>query len=153
MGNKYTASKKIERLIERIENYNKQRESLVKRIDAFLETVNSFLCDTNKYIRFDTSGEISVRIGDKHEIRADSLSSGEGQLLILFTYLYFGFEPRQEFVVMIDEPELSLHLKWQNQYVQSVIKANPSAQFIFATHAPEIAQEYKEKCIELSPKG
>ncbi len=145
--------KKIERLIGRIEDYNKQRENLVKRIDAFLETVNSFLCDTNKYIRFDTSGEISVRIGDKHEIRADSLSSGESQLLILFTYLYFGFEPRQEFVVMIDEPELSLHLRWQNQYVQSVIKANPNAQFIFATHAPEIAQEYRANWIELSPKG
>lgn len=144
---------KIERLIVRIENYNKRRENMVKRIDAFLETVNSFFCDTNKYIRFDTSGEISVRIGDKHEIRAGSLSSGESQLLILFTYLYFGFEPRQEFVVMIDEPELSLHLKWQNQYVQSVIKANPNAQFILATHAPEIAQKYEENCIELSPKG
>lgn len=144
---------KIERLIGRMENYNKRRESLVKRIDAFLETVNFFLCDTNKYIRFDTSGEISVQIGKKQEIRADSLSSGESQLLILFTYLYFGFEPRQEFAVLIDEPELSLHLKWQNQYVQSVVKANPNAQFIFATHSPEITQEYRSNCIELSPKG
>jgi len=140
---------KVERLIERIETFNKQRGNLEKRIGAFLSTVNSFFCDTNKSIRFDTSGEMSIRVGPKHEIRADSLSSGEGQLLILFTYLYFGFEPRKEFVVMIDEPELSLHLKWQHQYVESVIKANPDAQFIFATHAPEIAQGYRGNCIEM----
>jgi len=144
---------KVERLIARMEAYNKQRDSLIRRIEAFRDTVNSFFFDTKKQIRFDTSGEIVVQIDDKHEIRADSLSSGESQLLILFTYLYFGFEPRKEFVVMIDEPELSLHLKWQHQYVESVMKANPYAQFIFATHAPEIGQGYGDNCIELSPKA
>lgn len=142
---------KIERLIKTIESFNKERENLEKRLNAFLETVNSFFCDTKKYIKFDASGEISVSLGDKYEIRVDSLSSGERQLLILFTYLYFGFEPKQDFVVIIDEPELSLHLEWQHQYVESVIKANPNAQFIFATHSPEIAQEYGDKCIQLSP--
>ena len=125
---------------------------MLGRVEAFRDTVNSFLCDTNKKILFDTSAKLLVRLGEKLEIRPDSLSSGEIQLLILFTYLYFGFEQRREFTVMIDEPELSLHLEWQHKYVESVMKANPNAQFIFATHAPEIGQGYDDYCIELSPK-
>lgn len=144
--------KRVERLIKRTEEYNKRRESLLGRVEAFKDTVNSFLCDTNKQIQYDTSGELFVKVGGKLEIRPDSLSSGEIQLLILFTYLYFGFEQRREFAVMIDEPELSLHLEWQHKYVESVMKANPNAQFIFATHAPEIGQGYDDYCIELLPR-
>lgn len=143
---------KVERLIKRTEEYNNQRDILLGRVVAFKDTVNSFLCDTDKQILYDTSGELFVKVGEKLEISPDSLSSGEIQLLTLFTYLYFGFRQRREFVVMIDEPELSLHLEWQHKYVESVMKANPNAQFIFATHAPEIAQGYDDYCIELSPK-
>jgi predicted ATP-binding protein involved in virulence len=144
---------KIERVIQRMETFNNERNARLSRIQDFLKTINSFLCDTNKLVRFDTSGEIVIRLDEKHEIRADSLSSGESQLVILFTYLYFGFQPKRKFVVMIDEPELSLHLNWQHRYVESVIKANPDAQFIFATHAPEIAQGHDDRLIELFPKG
>lgn len=140
---------KIERVIKRMEQYNKDRTNLFRKTDGFVETVNSFLCDTGKRIRFDTSNEIVVQFEDKHEIRPENLSSGERQLVILFTYLYFGFPSKKQFVVMIDEPELSIHLQWQNRYVESVKKANPDAQFIFATHAPEIAHEYQDRCIDL----
>ena len=143
----------VERVISRIENYNRERESVDRKIHLFLDTVNSFLNDSDKQIRFNPSGELVVQIGKEHEIRADSLSSGESQLLILFTFLYFGFETEQEFIMMIDEPELSLHLGWQHNYVNSVLEANPNAQFIFATHSPEIGQAHKDKSIELSQKG
>ncbi len=144
---------KIERLIKRMEKYNRQRNSLFRTIDAFQENVNSYFRDTGKHVRFDKFGDLLIQVGKKTEIRADLLSSGEAQLLILFAYLYFGFASKEEFVVMIDEPELSLHLQWQHRYIESVMKANPNAQFIFATHAPEIVQKYGENCIELSPKG
>lgn len=142
----------VESLISRIENYNRERESVFGKVDLFLDTVNSFFNDSGKEIKFNQSGELVVEIGGKHEVRADSLSSGESQLLILFTFLYFGFETDQEFLMMIDEPELSLHLGWQHNYVNSVTEANPNAQFIFATHSPEISQANKNRSIELSWK-
>jgi len=144
---------KIERVIARMEAYNRERVELLRTIEDFTSTVNSFLCDTGKLIRFDPSGEIAVQIDGAHEIRAESLSSGEAQLVILFAYLYFGFQPKKKFTVMIDEPELSLHLEWQHRYVDSVTKANPDAQFIFATHAPEIGQGRGDRCIDLSGRG
>jgi len=143
----------VERVVKHIEEYNKQRSYILRKINLFLSSANSFLNDSGKEIRFNPSGELVVDILGMHDIRADSLSSGETQLLILFTFLYFGFETDQEFILMIDEPELSLHLKWQHNYVKAVLGANPNAQFIFATHSPEIAQAYKDKCIELTPRG
>ncbi len=140
---------KIERLIRRMEKYNRQRNSLFRTIDAFQENVNSYFRDTGKHVRFDKFGDLLIQVGKKTEIRADLLSSGEAQLLILFAYLYFGFPSKEEFVVMIDEPELSLHLQWQHRYIESVMKANPGAQFIFATHAPELAQDFGDRCIEI----
>ncbi len=144
---------KIESLITRMEKYNKQRNILFRTINAFLDNVNSYFCDTEKHIRFDTYGDLLIQVGEKKEITAGALSSGEAQLLILFAYLYFGFESKKEFVVMIDEPELSLHLQWQHKYIESVMNANPSAQFIFATHAPELAQDFEDRCIEISGRS
>ncbi len=142
----------VERVINKIEDYNKKREKVFKKIDLFIDTLNSLLNDSGKKIKFNPSGELVVDIKGGPEIRANSLSSGESQLLILFNFLYFGFETEQEFIMMIDEPELSLHLNWQHQYVDAVVEANPRAQFIFATHSPEIAQAHKDKQIELSQK-
>ena len=144
---------KIERLIKRMEKYNRQRNVLFGTIDAFQENVNSYFGDTGKHVRFDRFGDLLIQVGKKTEIRADLLSSGEAQLLILFAYLYFGFASKEEFVVMIDEPELSLHLQWQHRYIESVMKANPSAQFIFATHAPELAQDFGARCIEIKARN
>jgi len=140
----------IEDIIQRIDEFNKQKENSLARIESFLQSVNSFLRDSNKQVAFDASGEIFVQMGGGHEIKADNLSSGETQLLTLFAYLYFAFPEQQEFVVMIDEPELSLHPQWQHQYVTSLAKANPNVQFILATHSPEIVQQYKSFCIEMT---
>lgn len=39
---------------------------------------------------------------------------------------------------MADEPELSLHVSWQEKLVDSIIKINKNAQIIFATHSPDV---------------
>ena len=67
-------------------------------------------------------------------IPLESLSSGEKQLLqLLLECLAAGPNP-----VLIDEPELSLHVDWQNQLVQNMRIVNESAQLIMATHSPEV---------------
>lgn len=94
-----------------------------------------------------------VELPSKQEVPAAHLSSGEMQLLTLFTFLYFQFEEQEEFSIIIDEPELSLHIAWQSRYLESITSANPQAQFIIATHAPEIAAPFRDRTINLSPRG
>lgn len=77
--------------------------------------------------------EVVVLVG-RETIPLQSLSSGEKQLLqLLLECLAAGSNP-----VLIDEPELSLHVDWQDELVSCMRTVNEGAQLIMATHAPEI---------------
>ncbi len=53
-------------------------------------------------------------------------------------------------VFIVDEPELSLHMDWQNMFVDAVQTANPKLQIILATHAPAIIGGRNDLCIPVS---
>ena len=66
----------------------------------------------------------------------DMLSSGEKQLVALFATIYL--DPQNHFVILIDEPELSLSIYWQRKLLPDVMKS-PNCDFLFAvTHSPFI---------------
>ena len=52
-------------------------------------------------------------------------------------------------VFIIDEPELSLHVQWQELFVDSIISANPNIQYVLATHSPSIILDRIENCVDL----
>ena len=144
---------RIERLISLIEKYDSNRSEITRRSTNFLGSVNSFLCDNGKKLEFLREFELAVELPNDQIISSHNLSSGELQLLILFTFLYFQFDdPNQEFPILVDEPELSLHVAWQNRYIDSVKAANPNAQFIIATHSPEIVGKADDTIIDVSPR-
>ena len=144
---------RIERLVPMIQKYESDRSNVIRRSTMFLESVNSFLRDNGKRLRLLRGFELMVDLPNGQRIRSHRLSSGELQLLVLFTFLCFQFDIEQEFAVFVDEPELSLHVAWQNRYVNSITKANPNAQFIIATHSPEIAGPAEEAIIDISAQG
>ncbi len=78
-----------------------------------------------------------------------SLSSGERQLLTLLAHVTF--MPRiNAGIIIIDEPELSLHLRWQETLVGQLTRLNSSIQFLFATHSPEIIGENKKNALRVN---
>ena len=147
------ATSRIEGLISLIEEYDNDRSNITRRSRNFLQSVNSFLSDTGKTLRFSSGFTLGVDLPNCQHISSYQLSSGELQLLILFTFLYFQFDdPDEEFVIMVDEPELSLHVAWQDRYIDSVQAANPNAQLIIATHSPEIVGPARHAIRDISPK-
>lgn len=87
--------------------------------------------------------EVVILSGTK-PIPLESLSSGEKQLLqLLLECLAAGESP-----VLIDEPELSLHVDWQNQLVACMETVNETAQLIMATHAPEVMANLEDRMIK-----
>jgi len=78
-----------------------------------------------------------------------NLSSGEQQLLLLFCYVLIARD--QPSVFMIDEPEISLNVKWQRQLVQSLldITAYSKIQFIFASHSVELLSQHRGRVVQL----
>ena len=91
---------------------------------------------TNKKIRFTQSG-IEVYSGDK-KIDIEWLSSGEKNDFVMFYRLIFN--TAKNGIILIDEPEISLHIEWQEEYLDRLIdicKMN-GVQALVATHSPNI---------------
>lgn len=52
-------------------------------------------------------------------------------------------------MLLIDEPELSLHVEWQSKLLDLLMENNNSSQIIIATHSPDVIGDYKEYCSEV----
>ena len=87
--------------------------------------------------------------GDTFDI--NSLSSGEKQLF-LRTLAIKTMEP-QNSIILIDEPELSLHPRWQQRIVDVYRKIGKNNQIIIATHSPHILGSVRKENIMLLAKN
>lgn len=52
-------------------------------------------------------------------------------------------------VYIADEPELSLHVKWQEMLTDAISELNPDAQIVFATHSPDIVSDKTDNIINM----
>ena len=128
-------------------NYPEQAQEVNKRIDAFFKTVNKFFKDTHKSIVIDKElNSLAFQDNSGLLISLEMLSAGEKQLLyILLTVFLMDKKP---FILLMDEPELSLHITWQSILIKELRKLNPSCQLIITTHSPSIfANGYEDKLI------
>lgn len=139
----------ITRIVDIIDNHKDNMDKLFLPINNFLDILNSFYKDTRKKIKMDTVGHLLVEKPNGKNSLVDALSSGERQLLVMFGNIFFSKKKlRDQPVFIIDEPELSLHIRWQEMLVKKIIDSNTGAQFIFATHSPDIIGELKSKNIK-----
>lgn len=121
---------------------------LSERIKIFLEILNfKFL---NKSISIHKEfGLVAMDIND-NKISLSSLSSGEQQEIVLLYDLLFKVEKNT--LVLIDEPELSLHVNWQDNFLSDIEKIIKLSQFdvLLATHSPYIIGDRKDLMVKLS---
>lgn len=117
----------------------KTKNNLVENThwDAFCDLIDSLFCDTGKRIDRE-DGSVSFFQGDDI-ISCYKLSAGEKNLLIiLLTVLLENQEPC---VLLLDEPEICLHIDWQQHLLEHIQSLNPNAQIILSTHSPAIVMD------------
>lgn len=103
---------------------------------ALLESIlNDLFKETNKKLVIDTNFKIED-INSHDEFEIDDLSSGEKQLI--YTLIKVANSKRENQVILMDEPEISLHLSWQEKLLSSIKKIRPDSQIIVVTHSPGI---------------
>mgnify|MGYP002657073111 CR=1 FL=1 len=56
-------------------------------------------------------------------------------LAILLTVLV---EDQQNYVLFMDEPEVSMHIEWQQRLIDLILRLNPNVQIILTTHSPAV---------------
>jgi predicted ATP-binding protein involved in virulence len=148
--NKPQADKILEHL-SLLDEYIENRNALRGPINRFLSLVNQFLSQTKKNVMVAAGGQLMVNMEGNTEANSISaLSSGERQLLVMLAHLSLNPNLEGSGVFIVDEPELSLHIDWQEKFVDAIQAANPKVQLILATHSPAIILDRTESCITLS---
>ncbi len=82
-------------------------------------------------------------------IPVEKLSSGEQHQLVLFFSLLFEIKPNS--LILIDEPELSLHIAWQKKFIGDLIEIIKLRHFdvVLATHSPQLIGRWRKLVVEL----
>lgn len=122
-------------------------QTLLDRVRLLREIVNSrflfkeLLIDSEKGFRFVTDQD--------KEVSPTKLSSGEQHQLVLLYDLLFNVEANS--IVLVDEPEISLHVGWQQEFLNDIqqIAALADLQFVVATHSPQIIHTWWERAVAL----
>lgn len=136
----------INTLEKKIEIYDDIR----KRLRLFLQLLNNkeFV---NKRFSFSRNEGLRVLLNTGGVLKdLTKLSSGEqNEIFLLFKFI---FEVPEKSVLLIDEPELSLHVAWQLQFIKDIkeIAKTRDVQIVIATHSPEIVSESLDCCVDLT---
>jgi len=123
------------RLKATMPKYNSQE--IAENIQVFFaEIINPLFSKTGKTIEIDdTTNDLIFRKKDQ-VIRLTELSSGEKQILIILFRLFL--MEKKRYIVLMDEPEISLHIEWQHRLIDTMLAVNPNCQYIISTHSPSI---------------
>jgi predicted ATPase len=123
----------------------KQRQIFEQR-DTFLEVINGLL-QQQKKLEINDRNELEAIIGANRRLSLRHLSSGEKQLVIILGEALL--QDKNPWIYIADEPELSLHVAWQEGLIRNLRRINPQAQVIFATHSPDIVSEYSTHVFDM----
>lgn len=117
-----------------------QRLAVAFQPKVVMEDMLSKMLKGKKVVATDTGLEVEAEEGQP--LRLSQLSSGELQVLCIVVKAIGA----RGGVVIIDEPELSLHIDWQRDLLPMLRKVAPQSQFIVATHSPELMTCVPEGC-------
>jgi ABC-type lipoprotein export system ATPase subunit len=117
---------------ERKRFFEKQEQFIEKTNILFKETGKSFAknqTSDNRHFKFNVDGQIN-------ELDHTQLSSGEKQVFYLLISALL--QDNKSCITLLDEPELSLHIDWQQKLIPFLQELNPNAQYIIVTHSPNV---------------
>ena len=121
-------------------------KDIYETIHRFTQTINAFY--KNKKVAFHVEKGFTIRSG-KEKLEPALLSSGEKQLFLLLCNTILARKHASLF--LIDEPELSLNVKWQRNLVDAVLDntEGSNVQFLMATHSMELITQHRTSVVRL----
>jgi|GEM_PF-2381668 ABC transporter, ATP-binding protein len=119
-----------------------------KKFKKYIKIINTFLVHSGKEVYFEKKeANFYLRLLERKKIiDIEFLSTGETEILNLCTQLFFN----EKKIIIIDEPEKSLHLEWQilfGKIIEAILGYDNDLQIIIATHSPFIVDRKKSEKI------
>jgi predicted ATPase len=138
-------TRRIHSIVQKWNTVLEKQKKINKSKETFLSVINNLL--QRKELQINEKNELVVRTQSGKIFPLVTLSSGEKQLLIILGQGLL--EEENVHIYIADEPELSLHVEWQEKLVSSLKSVNPNSQIIFATHSPDIVGSYTNSVIKI----
>lgn len=117
---------------------------LLSSINHLVDRFNTYLIDEKNLVVNDREVYIEIE-GVRHSL--NELSSGERHILTFLSLVLFEGSNRQ--FLIIDEPEISLNIKWQRELMGIFSSLLPTTQIIVASHSPALAKRNPDYLSEL----
>jgi predicted ATPase len=141
-----------------IENRLRKLRPRVKRVAVYRDVINEMLrgkqiCFNGQFKSGNNEGQgLEVRLTDGTKMPVESLSAGEQHLLVIFGRMLFDTPPRGGGILLLDEPEISLHPQWQSLFgrvLRRLAKVN-HCRVLVATHSPMMIGDAWDSEIDLA---
>lgn len=136
-------------------NYPQDADKIKKRIELYFQVVNSLFGETGKEITIDPKNNTlafvlkrlsGLNVVTGGTVQLEQLSSGEKQMLLILTTVFL--QEEKPCILLMDEPEISLHITWQDRLIEKIRQLNPYCQLILTTHSPNIfANGWEDKIV------
>lgn len=127
--------------VEKLLAANQRVKEKETPLRLFVEMVSKYL-SPSKTARL--SGNVfsivSTDPEEEGDIPLEKLSSGEKQIVSIFAYLFLS--KQDDFIVFIDEPELSLSVPWQKQFLPDVLDTHNCSHLVVVTHSPFVFDNF-----------
>lgn len=129
----------VAHFLTRLIELHKAQQEEEKDVKEFVKVCNRYLLGQEKEMVYDSlSFDISIlerrRGGDSQKLSMRMLSSGEKQIVSLFSHMYLS-KGTGHFII-IDEPELSLSVPWQKRFLPDILETKRCNGLIAVTHSP-----------------
>lgn len=118
-------------------------QELAQEKNHFLDIVDELFRETGKKIQRQMNEIYFESLGET--IPSYKLSSGEKQMLIILLSVLI--QNKKNYVFFMDEPEVSLHIEWQQRLIGLIRDLNPNAQIIMTTHSPAVIMDGWADCV------
>jgi len=115
-------------------------DDLLEKLELFTNILNERRF-TYKTIQIDREKGFYFKTNKGKELELTQLSSGEQHEVVLLYELIFN--AKQNVLVLIDEPEISLHISWQKEFLNDLLRIIKiqNIQVAIATHSPSIIND------------
>lgn len=137
LGYSQSDSKALLVYLNDLEQKLKVFDVLLKKLEIFTNILNERRF-THKTINIDKDKGFYFKTTNNKPLELNQLSSGEQHEVVLLYELIFNTNP--DILVLIDEPEISLHITWQKEFLNDLLKIIDiqNIQVLIATHSPSI---------------
>ena len=103
----------------------------------FQDLVDDLFSETGKRINRKSNEIQFIQRGEY--LTPYQLSSGEKQMIVIMLTVLV--ENKEHYCLLMDEPEISLHIEWQKRLISIIRQLNPNSQIILSTHSPALIMD------------